>query len=145
MAHHSAFPSAVHDGGRCLGIFCLFALILSILISMQWCLIYVFLMTTAVEHDVPLWYLNFSYNVHVFVCVCLLHISFNSLKKHCRWSSKRGPHTSGSSIAWKLSESADGQVPPKPSESATLGLGLNLTSPPGDSLVQQILRTVGSQ
>lgn len=145
MAHRSAFPSAVHDGHRCLGIFRLFALILSILISMQWCLIHVFLMTTAVEHDVPLRYLNFSCNVHVFVFVCLLHVSCNSLKKHCGWSSKHGSHTSSSSITWKLRESADCQVPPKPSEAETLGVGLDLTSPPGDSLVWQILRTVASQ
>lgn len=55
------------------------------------------------------------------------------------------PTTSSSSITWKLSESADCQVPPKPSEAETLGVGLDLTSPPGDSLVQQILRTVASQ
>lgn len=96
-------------------------LILAILISMQRYLIvdlvYIFLMTNDVEHEALCLYLKFSYNVHVFLFVYLLHLLFNSFKKHLdgvqQWFSKCGSHTSSISTTCKLMENAGFQVPPQ--------------------------------
>lgn len=72
-------------------------------------------MTNDVEHEVPFLCLNFSYNVHVFLFVYLLHLFFNSFKNHYRWFMtvvlKVCSHTSSIGITWKLTKNTDFQVP----------------------------------
>lgn len=124
-------------------------LILTILVSMQWYLIvgliYIFLMTNNVEREVQFLYLNFSYNVHVFLFVCLLHLLFHSFKKHCRWSETvvlqvwflHQQHYHHLETYWKCRFSG---ATPNLLNPRLWEWGWILTSPPGDSLVHQSLK-----